>query len=51
MIVNKKCLNYYREGKINFPNEDERFLASEISYYEQKYGIITPVNKQIPRPS
>lgn len=44
MIVNKKCLNYYREGKINFPNEDERFLASEISYYEQKYGIITPAD-------
>lgn len=41
MILNKKCLNYYRDGKINFPNEDERFLASEISYYEQKYGIIT----------
>lgn len=44
MIINKKCLNYYREGKINFPNEDERFLASEISYYEQKYGIITPAD-------
>lgn len=44
MIVDKKCLNYYREGKFNFPNEDERFLASEISYYEQKYGIITPAD-------
>jgi len=37
-------LNYYREGKFNFPTEDERFLASEISYYEQKYGIITPAD-------
>ena len=44
MIVNKRCLNYYRDGKINFLNEDERFLASEISYYEQKYGIITPAD-------
>lgn len=44
MLVNRNCLNYYREGKINFPNEEERFLASEISYYEQKYGIITPAD-------
>lgn len=44
MLINKKCLNYYREGKINFLNENERFLASEISYYEQKYGIITPAD-------
>lgn len=44
MIVDKRCLNYYREGKFIFPNEDERFLASEISYYEQKYGIITPAD-------
>lgn len=44
MLVDKRCLNYYNEGKINFPNEDERFLASEISYYYQKYGIITPAD-------
>lgn len=44
MLVDKRCLNYYRNGYINFPNEDERFLASEISYYEQKYGIITPAD-------
>lgn len=44
MLVDKKCLNYYNEGKINFPNEDERFLASEISYYYQRYGIITPAD-------
>ena len=44
MLVDKRCLNYYNEGKINFPNEEERFLASEISYYYQKYGIITPAD-------
>lgn len=44
MITNKKCLDYYNEGKINFPLEDERFLASEISYYYQKYGSITPAD-------
>ena len=44
MLVDKRCLNYYRNCYINFPNEDERFLASEISYYEQKYGIITPAD-------
>lgn len=44
MLVNKKCLEYYNNGKINFLNEDERYLASEISYYEQKYGTITPAD-------
>lgn len=44
MLVDKRCLKYYDEGKINFPNEEERFLASEISYYYQKYGIITPAD-------
>ena len=44
MLVNKKCLEYYNSGKINFLNEEERYLASEISYYEQKYGIITPAD-------
>lgn len=44
MLVNKKCLEYYNSGKINFLNEDERYLASEISYYKQKYGIITPAD-------
>ncbi len=44
MLVDKRCLNYYNEGKINFPREEERFLASEISYYDQKYGIITPAD-------
>ena len=40
MITNKKCLELYNSGKINFINEDERFLASEISYYESKYGTV-----------
>jgi len=44
MLVNKKCLEYYNQGKINFLKEEERFLASEISYYYQKYGIITPAD-------
>lgn len=41
MITNKNCLNYYDNGKINFLNEKERYLASEISYYNNKYGNIT----------
>lgn len=44
MLVSKKCLEYYNDGKINFLKEDERYLASEISYYEQRYGIITPAD-------
>lgn len=44
MLIDKRCLNYYNQGKINFPKEEERFLASEISYYYQKYGIITPAD-------
>ena len=41
MITNKKCLDYYDSGRINFLTEDERYLASEISYYNNKYGSIT----------
>lgn len=44
MLVDKKCLDYYNQGKINFPKEEERFLASEISYYDQKYGTVTPAD-------
>ncbi len=44
MMIDKRCLQYYDEGKIYFPNEEERFLASEISYYYQKYGMITPAD-------
>jgi len=39
--MNKKCLEEFDEGRINFLNEEERFLASEISYYYKKYGSIT----------
>ena len=41
MLVNNECLEYYDVGKINFLNEEERFLASEISYYKHKYNTIT----------
>ena len=41
LIINKKCLEEFDEGRINFLNEEERFLASEISYYYKKYGSIT----------
>ena len=41
LITNKKCLEEYDNGKINFLNEEERFLASEISYYYKKYGRIS----------
>ena len=41
LITNKKCLEEYDEGKINFLNEEERFLASEISYYYKKYGKVS----------
>ena len=41
LITNKKCLEEYDEGMINFLNEEERFLASEISYYYKKYGRIS----------
>lgn len=41
LIINRECLEKYDEGKINFLNEEERFLASEISYYYKKYNNIT----------
>ena len=40
MFVSKECLEEYDSGKINFLNEDERFLASEISYYRHKYNTV-----------
>ena len=40
MLENNECLEYYDNGKINFINEDERFLASEISYYKHKYNEV-----------
>ncbi len=41
MLVNNECLEYYDNGRINFLNEDERFLASEISYYKHKYNGVS----------
>ncbi len=41
LVTDKKCLEEYDSGKINFLNEEERFLASEISYYYKKYGRIS----------
>jgi len=41
MLINKECLEYYDSGKINFLNEEERFLASEISYYKHKYSTVS----------
>jgi len=40
MFMSKECLEEYDSGKINFLNEDERFLASEISYYKHKYNTV-----------
>ncbi len=41
MLVNEKAIIYYDRENIFFPIEKARFLASEISYYYKKYGIIT----------
>lgn len=41
MLVNEKAIIYYDKENIFFPIEKARFLASEISYYYKKYGIIT----------
>ena len=40
MFVSKECLEEYDNGNINFLNEEERFLASEISYYRHKYNTV-----------
>lgn len=41
MLVNDKTRNLFENGKIYFPTEKQRFLASEILYYSKLYGIIT----------
>ena len=41
MLVNEKARNLFETGKIYFPTEKQRFLASEILYYNKLYGIIT----------
>ena len=40
MLVNEKVRNLFEIGKIYFPTEKQRFLASEILYYYKIYGII-----------
>jgi len=40
MLVNNQARNLFENGEINFPNEEERFLASEIIYYYKIYGNI-----------
>lgn len=41
MLVNEEARNLFEIGKIYFPTEKQRFLASEILYYCKLYGIIT----------
>ena len=38
MLINDECLEDYDNGRINFLNVEERYLASEISYYRHKYN-------------
>ena len=40
MLVNNQARNLFENGEINFPSEEERFLASEIIYYYKIYGNI-----------
>ena len=40
MFSNKECLEEYDKGNINFLHEEERFLASEISYYKHRYNTL-----------
>lgn len=41
MLASEQAIIYYDRENIFFPIEKARFLASEISYYYKKYGIIT----------
>ncbi len=40
MLVNNDVMKYYEKEGILFPDEKYRHLASEISYFYKKYGII-----------
>lgn len=40
MLINNKARNLFETGKIYFPNEKQRFLASEILYYNKLYGTV-----------
>lgn len=40
MLVNERARVLFETGKIYFPTEKQRFLASEILYYSRLYGTI-----------
>ena len=40
MLIDDKTRNLFETGKINFPAEKERFLASEIIYYKNMHGTL-----------
>lgn len=40
MLTNQTARNLFEQGKITFPLENERFLASEILYYDKMNGNI-----------
>ena len=40
MLISNKARNLFETGKIYFPNEKQRFLASEILYYNKLYGTV-----------
>lgn len=41
MLQNSKVITIYNDESIHFPTPEYRFLASEIAYFYQKYGIIS----------
>lgn len=44
MLMNSKVRNLFEQGKFTFSKERERFLASEIIYYNQIYGTLVPAD-------
>ena len=40
MIIKEEAIHIYDKEHIVFPEQKIRFLASEISYYYEKYGSI-----------
>lgn len=44
LLTNNETLELYNNGKINFINQEERYLASEISYYLSKYNDHSPAS-------
>lgn len=41
MLQEPKVITVYNDESIHFPTPEFRYLASEIAYYYQKYGVIT----------